>query len=174
MNSLPDLTEGIVRNRRRAQVRHLLVGCPVMGILYGLACAGVVFLACLVPSPYEFIVVAGIIAVALVGFDSLSRGLQEPVEDAAYRGFTRVYAFPWINPRDRPRSYSAFEPWRTTALVSIILLTADRSAATDLDLWMWWSSLPWLVKGAALGVSVAWIKSIFQIDTWRALRLTRA
>ena len=171
---LPDLAERLVRNRRRAQITQLLIGYPLIGALVGLGSAGLVFLACLAPTPFEFIIAVSIIAVALVGFDSLSRKLQEPIDDSVYRGFTRVYGFPWISPGDRPRGHSAFEPWRTTTVVAIILLAADRSAATDLELWMWWSNLPWLVKGAALGAGIAVVKSLFQRDTWRALLLTRA
>ena len=171
MNRLADHVERLVRDRRRGQIIQLLTGDPLIGALVGLGSAGLVFLACLAPTPYEFIISALIIAVALVGFDSLSKKSEEPVGDLVNRGFTRVFAFPWIPHRDRPRVDLAFEPWRTTAIVALFLLTVDRSAATDLAVWMWWSNLPWLAKGAVLGAGTALVKSLFRSATWKALLL---
>ena len=166
---LADSVEAMVRNRRRQQIIYLMTGVPLIGVLVGLVTAGLTFLACLAPTPYEFIIAGSIIAVALVVSDGLVMKLEEPVGDLVNRGFTRVFRFTWIPHPNRPRVHLVFEPWRTTVVLSLFWLTIDRSTSTDLELWMWWSSLSWLAKGAALGVGVALVKSLFQLTTWRAL-----
>ena len=165
MDRLTDRVEGLVRNRRRWQIVQLLVGDPFIGAIVGLGSAGLAFLACLAPTPYEFIISAATIAVVLAAFDRLSLRLEEPAGDQVSRGFTRVFGWAWISHRDRPRWDSAFEPWRTTTMVAIFLLTVDRSSAVDLESWMWWSGLPWVAKGAALGAGIALLKSLFRRST---------
>ena len=172
-NELTDRAEGVARNRRRGQIVQLFIGDPYIGAIVGLGSAGLASLICLAPTPYEFIIAASIVAIALAAFDRLGRRLEEPVGDLVNRIFTRVLGWPWIPHRYRPKLDLELEPWRTTTVVALFLLTVDGSSATDLDSWMWWAGLPWVAKGAALGAGIALLKSLSGRSAWTALLFGR-
>ena len=168
-NELTDRAEDMARNRRRGQIVQLFISGPYIGAIVGLGSAGLAYLICLAPTPYEFIIAASIVAITLAAFDRLGRRLEEPVGDLVNRIFTRVLGWPWIPHRYRPKLDLELEPWRTTAIVALFWLTVDTSSATDLDSWMWWAGLPLVAKGAALGAGIALLKSSFRGSTWTAL-----
>ena len=158
-----DGAESIIRNPDRAHIRHLLLGCPLNGGAIGLLAYGCTKLFSLAPGSYEQIAAILLIPVALVMFDRGSRRMREPVGDWTNRGLTRVFNFPWIPAHLRPAIDVNWEPWRTTLIVSLLLLTFPDSLSPIVSLP---TTLPGqLFASVALGALIAVSRALLSKQT---------
>lgn len=166
-NRLADGTEDRVRNLQRTAIIQTLIGCPLIGAAIGVVTNGIAFLVCMAPTPYEYLVLALLVAIFLQIFDSLSKITEEPAGDLLIRAFTRIFGTRWIPFQERPRMYINGEPWRTPLILCLMLLTVANSSATTSD-------LPILINGnwvtgVVLGAAIATLRYLLSKETWKML-----
>ena len=129
-SALADTAERDLRNRQRMTILQVMIGNPLMGAVWGLASNAAAWVICFAPTPFEFVIAAGLIAATLAAFDRQSRKMETDVGDASNRGLTRVLGIRWIPSHERPQISWDGEPWRTTIIVMLVLATVANSDAT--------------------------------------------
>ena len=160
-----DGAESFIRNPRQAQLKHLLLGCPLIGGIIGLIAYTGTTLFSLIPGTYEQLGTILLIPVALALFDRSGSRMREPVGDWTNRGLTRVFNFPWIPARFRPAIDINWEPWRTTLVVSVLLLTFPDSLSPIIHLP---TTILWqMFTSAALGALISFVRALLSKQTLR-------
>lgn len=166
-NRLADRAEDSFRHLQRTAIKQVLIGCPLIGVAIGTIANGIAQLVCIPPTPYEYLVAAFLVAILLQIFDFLSKISEEPTGDLLSRVFTRIFGTRWVPFQDRPRMNLNIEPWRTSCILSIMLLTVANSSSTVSDLPILTSG-NW-VMGIVLGATIATLRYLMSKSTWQML-----
>ena len=165
--ALADSAEKIARHRRRMAIIQVLFGYPFMGALYGTMANLVAWVACLAPTPWEFIIAAALAALVPIAYDRHIQDMEPAIGDATNRGLTRTFGIPWIASHRRPPTTWNGEPWRTSIIVTIIIATAANSASTS-DILVLLAGNTW-ITAAVVGSLVATIRGAVMRQTWDGL-----
>ena len=163
-----DEMETMIRDPKGPQVKFLVFGCPLIGAVLGTITNAVALLVCISPTPYEFVVATFLIAVSLQLFDLPGMLLEEHAGDLANRGMTRVYKAEWIPFHLRKAIGWNGEPWRTTFITSLILLTVVNSGSVIIPFSLTGYGT-WLAA-IVIGMIVATSKGLLSKKTWDNLR----
>ena len=160
-----DQTETFIRDPRGPYLKHLLLGCPITGIVIGIMAYGVTELLSLVLGFYAQLGAILLVPMALILCDRGTRRIREPVGDWTNRGLTRVFNFPWIPNHLRPVIDVSWEPWRTAGIVSLLLLSFPESLSPII-------TLPTTISGqilasAALGALITFVRGLMSKETLR-------
>ena len=164
---ITDMLERSLRNPRVTHIQSLTAGALVTGIITGILAYGLTKVAFTFSLPIAYLAItAGIVAITYI-FDKIGEKLEEPVGDQSSRILTRIRGWRWIPFQERPPLHVRCEPWRTSLVVTILILSfSDLSPEPKL----FPEATLWHVTSAIIvGMISAQIRWLTLRTTWRAL-----
>ena len=166
-NRLAEFAEQLTRHRRATTLISVFVVLPTMGAGYGLLANLAALLISQVPAPINHIVLAGLVALLIAFGEFLGTRYRDTSGDAANRGLTRVFGIPWIPGQERRLRPGAFEPWRTSLVAALIVMTGVNGQPAALG-WGFIPDNPWIIA-LIVGAAAVTVKNLSTNQVWSDL-----